>query len=217
MGQTLLRQERSRATRIAIMSAAERLWAATEFDSVSVEQVCIEAGISKGLFYFYFPKKEHLLVMLLFARIRPRGDEMRALLESQATTLELCQSVAALIEKRVKKMKKHLVRRAIEESFQQYAEIGKLEGGNRSLRWYFGPIFERGLARGDVHESWDLEILITMLGWAVLQGILFWSRKLLADSELADDLKMRAELVVNGGATQSRAKRKRNSKLQLEN
>jgi AcrR family transcriptional regulator len=191
------------------MSAAEKLWSAAEFDSVSVEQVCNEAGVSKGLFYFYFPKKEHLLVMLFFARMLPRGSEMQPILVSNGTTLELCESVVLLIAKRVKKLRKHLVRRAIEESFQHYERIGKLEGGNRALRSYFEPIIERGIERGEVHQSWDPEVLITVLGWAILQGMHLWSRRLVADGELGEHLKMRAELIVNGGATPSRAIRKR--------
>lgn len=50
-----LQQKRSKETRHALVVAAERLWRERDFDEVGIEEISAEVGVSKGLFYFYFP------------------------------------------------------------------------------------------------------------------------------------------------------------------
>lgn len=202
MNKALLQQERSRASRRAIMNAADKLWARHAFDSISVEQVCLEAGVAKGSFYFYFPKKEHLLVMLVFSRFLPHENELEELLATGKTTAELCQMLGALVAERAAKMQRHMVRRGIEESFQHHARIAQLEGGNRRLSWFYRPIFERGLKRAEVAASWDLDVLCSMISWATLQALLVWSIGRGSAAELKASMRQRIELVSNGARTE---------------
>ena len=74
-----LQQDRPRTTRPAIIDAAEVLWSEKDFDSVPMEDVCQKAGVAKGT--FYFPRKEHLLVMLAFSRTLLREAQLKTLLE----------------------------------------------------------------------------------------------------------------------------------------
>ena len=195
MGRAVLSQERSRATRLAIMNIAEDLWRRHGFDEVSVEQVCAKAGVAKGTFYFYFPRKEHLLVMLVRARMAPPESELRALLDSDLGTVEVCAEMASAIARRARKLDKRLVKRGVEEAFRHYRDIGKLHESDRALRWYFDPVFERGRARGDVHPGWDMETLAGTAGWTMLQGVMMWAVGVTSDRDLAANLRERAELL----------------------
>lgn len=60
-----LAQERSRATRKGIVSAALRLWTARGFDDgyeiTTVDEIAESAGMSRATVYYYFPKKEDIL------------------------------------------------------------------------------------------------------------------------------------------------------------
>jgi AcrR family transcriptional regulator len=172
---------------------------------VSVSDICEEAGVAKGSFYFYFPRKEHLLVMLVFARMTPRESEIHALLESHLNTTQVCSEIAAIIATRARQLEKSLVQRGVEESFQHYREIGRLPGGDRNMRWYFHPVFVRGRERGEVLPGWDLETLATTMGWAILQGILFWSSNVVRDAHFEANLRQRAELIANGAGTSRKA------------
>jgi AcrR family transcriptional regulator len=205
MKRATLQQERSRATRKAIMEAAEKLWRTRDVDSVAVSDICDEAKVAKGSFYFYFPRKEHLLVMLVFARMTPRDSEIHALLESRLDTVRICSEVAAIIAARTSRLPKPLVQRGVAESFGHYREILKLPGGDRNMRWYFQPILARGRERGDVHADWDVETLATTMGWAILQGILFWSTNVVRDAQFEANLRQRAELIASGAGTTRRA------------
>jgi AcrR family transcriptional regulator len=183
------------------MSVAEDLWRTHGFDEVSVEQVCAGAGVAKGTFYFYFPRKEHLLVMLVRARMAPAETELHALLQSDLPTAQVCAEVAGAIARRARKLDKGLVKRGVEEAFRHYRDIGKLHESDRALRWYFDPIFERGQARGDVDSSWNMETLAGTAGWAMLQGVLLWASGVIPDRDLVANLRERAELLGVSAAT----------------
>jgi AcrR family transcriptional regulator len=201
MARAKLQQDRSRATRRAITLAAEELWSSANFDDVSVEAVCQKAGVAKGTFYFYFPRKEHLLVMLVFGRMLPRESDLQRWLESGQTTAALCAELVAGIAERVRRMRPHLVLRAVEESFSRRGEIGKLTGGGRSIRTYAEPIFARGVARGEVNGAWHSDILAGSLGWSILQELYLWGAGRTPDPTLEANLRQRAELIANGAGT----------------
>lgn len=198
MARAVLEQERSRATRKSIMVAAEEIWRTNGFDGVSVDDVCLAAGIAKGTFYFYFPRKEHLLVMLVFARMMPLQSEVHKLLESRLDTISVCSEFAAMIADRAQTLPKQLIGRGIEAAFRHYREVAKLPGGERNLRWHLHPVFVRGQERGEVRRSWDPETLGATMGWAILQGVLFWSNELVDDADFEDNLRQRAELIASG-------------------
>jgi AcrR family transcriptional regulator len=200
MSKATLQQERSRATRKAIMAAAEELWRTRGFDSVSVDDVCQTAGVAKGTFYFYFARKEHLLVMLVFSKLYPRESEVQTLLESEKTTIDVCREIATAIADRAVKLDPSLTWRAIDLSFASYQDIAKLEGGDRYLRDYLLPVFLRGQQRGEIVGDWDPNTIAPMLAWSLLQGVNFWGRGAISTEDLADNLCQRTELIARGAA-----------------
>lgn len=185
-------QQRSKETRQSIMDAAERLWRTHEFDSVSVGDVCNEAGVAKGTFYLYFPRKEHLLVMLVFARISLRPSERDRMCKTNMTTFEVLQESAMLIARRSKLLPKHLLRRGVEASFQYFEEIRQLPDSQPSLRFTLLPILERGLARGEI-EDWNLDLLSMTIGWSLLQGVLHWSTGRITERMFFSQMRERVE------------------------
>ncbi len=207
MAKARLQQERSRATRRAIVAAAEALWKTRDFDSVSVDDICQTAGVAKGTFYFYFPRKEHLLVMLVFGRMFPRQAELDELLTSDQTTAGITAELLATVGRNARKLDKDLVRRAIEESMRYYRDINTLDGGERSLRWYLMPVLERGVKRREVDMSWDLPVVAMTLGWSTLQAALLWATDVIPTRGLEASLRRRAELIVAGAAQPRRAEK----------
>jgi AcrR family transcriptional regulator len=200
MARARLRQERSRASRKAIVTAADELWRARDFDAVPVEEVCLRAGVAKGSFYFYFPRKEHLLVQLVFGRFLPREAVLQGWLAGGLSTGEICAAFVSGLGAQARRLPPRLVLRAVEESFAHYREIEKLEGGDRSLRYYLAPIFARGVARGEVRPEWDIPVLAGTLGWGVLQELFLWGEGKTADRDLIPNLRQRAQLLVAAGA-----------------
>ncbi len=58
-------QQRSEETRTKIMSSAVNLFAVRGYTAASVDNICKEAGVSKGAFYHHFESKQALFLALL--------------------------------------------------------------------------------------------------------------------------------------------------------
>jgi AcrR family transcriptional regulator len=58
-------QQRSEETRAKIMESAIKLFSNQGFNKASVDDICKEAGISKGAFYHHFKSKQELFLALL--------------------------------------------------------------------------------------------------------------------------------------------------------
>ena len=58
-------QQRSEETRMKIMDSAIKLFSRRGFNAASVDDICEEAGISKGAFYHHFESKQALFLALL--------------------------------------------------------------------------------------------------------------------------------------------------------
>lgn len=58
-------QQRSEETRAKILEAALKLFSARGYNKASVDDICKEAGISKGAFYHHFKSKQALFLALL--------------------------------------------------------------------------------------------------------------------------------------------------------
>jgi AcrR family transcriptional regulator len=58
-------QQRSEETRTKILDSAVKLFSTRGFSAASVDDICAEAGISKGAFYHHFASKQALFLALL--------------------------------------------------------------------------------------------------------------------------------------------------------
>jgi AcrR family transcriptional regulator len=58
-------QQRSEETRARIIDSAMKLFSSRGYNTTSVDDICAEAGISKGAFYHHFESKQALFLALL--------------------------------------------------------------------------------------------------------------------------------------------------------
>jgi AcrR family transcriptional regulator len=58
-------QQRSEETRTRILESAAKLFSNNGYNKASVDDICEEAGISKGAFYHHFKSKQELFLALL--------------------------------------------------------------------------------------------------------------------------------------------------------
>jgi AcrR family transcriptional regulator len=57
-------QQRSEETRARLLQAASKQFSTNGYDAASVDEICAEAGVSKGAFYHHFPSKQAVFLAL---------------------------------------------------------------------------------------------------------------------------------------------------------
>jgi len=78
-------QQRTDATRKALIQAARQIFARDGFEASRIEEIAASAGHTRGAFYAHFESKEELFFALLEQEANRRLDEMRAIIERQPT------------------------------------------------------------------------------------------------------------------------------------
>jgi len=91
----MAREEKKRATREALYTAALDLIRERGYGAVSVEEITARAGTAKGTFYRYFPTKAHVVAEWYEQMLRPRTVEHTPGL-SEALDLILSDRLALL-------------------------------------------------------------------------------------------------------------------------
>lgn len=75
-GEKLTRKQQAEATRRKLADMALRLFASRGYDQVVVDDICREAGVSKGTFYVHFASKDQVLVEEFLALDRSYLDTL---------------------------------------------------------------------------------------------------------------------------------------------
>jgi AcrR family transcriptional regulator len=82
------------------MDAAWRCVATRGFQSLTVDEICAEAGVSKGAFYIYFAQKQDLLLALLEADAAGMDEVMRELQHAHMSGVERLRRFARTMVER---------------------------------------------------------------------------------------------------------------------
>jgi AcrR family transcriptional regulator len=193
-----LEQERSRRTKAALVAAAERLWGEQGVDAVTVAQLCGQAGVSKGLFYFYFASKEDLLVELLLADADQVAVSVGQAVEAGDPIDQVLQKGLAVMARRAQRHPRHLLARAIAEWFAALERHAGIRIGHTPLQTTFTLAFAHGQQRGEVESALSPDELGGLLEWALLGAELEWAMSTNRQPSLVKRLWSRAELVLRG-------------------
>ncbi len=78
-------QQRTDATRKALLQAARRIFARDGFEAARLEEIAASTGHTRGAFYAHFENKEELFFALLEQESSQRLDELRAVIERAPT------------------------------------------------------------------------------------------------------------------------------------
>jgi AcrR family transcriptional regulator len=85
-------EETRRRRRTELMDAAWRCLARKGYRDLTVDDVCVEAGVSKGSFYGYFESKKHMLTSLLEEDDASLDASMEELGRARLTSVERLRS-----------------------------------------------------------------------------------------------------------------------------
>jgi AcrR family transcriptional regulator len=93
-------QQRSEETRIKIIESAIKLFSSRGYNKASVDDICEEAGISKGAFYHHFESKQALFLALLDGWLQAIDNAIEASKDMTApeTLMQMTQAFPYIFE-----------------------------------------------------------------------------------------------------------------------
>lgn len=168
-------QQRSEETRQRIMEAAANRFGSTGYAAASVDDICAEAGVSKGAFYHHFPSKQSLFLALMNAWLNlidlgMEGFRKDTVPETLVEMTNLLPGVFAAAEDRLpmflefwlQASRDKKVWKAIIAPYHHYQE-------------HFAKLVEEGIAEGSlkpVDPQVAAQVIVSLAVGLVLQGVL---------------------------------------------
>ena len=98
MGQDRQHTEHGNERKQQLLEAAQRLFGSRGYARTRIADICAEAGVAKGLFYWYFPTKESLFVELVHSmRLQLRRAQAAAMHDGADPITRIRQGTEASI------------------------------------------------------------------------------------------------------------------------
>jgi AcrR family transcriptional regulator len=197
-----LLQDRSLRSRSALVDAATELWRDRTVDDVKVAEICVAAGASKGLFYFYFDSRDALAAELLADDADVVADAVDVAIDARATFDELLRTAVTTLGRRAQRRPRHVLAVAIPEWVRADLAADSQGGLHVPLADTFARIVEFGRRprRGSptVPESVDASEAGQLLADAAVLAVHQWAVHDRRQPSLARRLSGRIDLVVHG-------------------
>lgn len=198
-GTAKLAQERSRATRKKIISAALRLWTERGFDegfeTTTVDEIAERSGVSRASVYYYFPKKEDILREIAWATAEQIHElSLRSLMSGQPVE-QVMGDIMQQLGEMVAKSPKAAVRRMLQIR-DQAPEIISRDSATGGMTRAFSVVVAHAQEAGELPRAVGAIETAEMISSIVMGCISKWS--IVEDMDLPHTLRLRVAIVLAG-------------------
>jgi AcrR family transcriptional regulator len=165
-------QARSRETKRSLVAAAMALWRAHGYARTTVADICRAAGVSKALFYFYFPRKEDVLFEVGVLSTDTAHHAAKEMLGKPYEVEAVVTAVLTSLEHTMSSSPPELIIEAILEGYRQ-----ALAGHDHLERTsvIFAEVFERAQRDDKLPEHVDVDHLANVAQSLVSEGARHWA------------------------------------------
>ena len=162
------------------------LWRTNGYAKTTVADICRAAGVSRALFYFYFPAKEDVLFEVGVISTRTAQKTMRSLLQTDYDVDEVIANGLRSIERSMARNPRELIIETILEGYRHEHRI--LAGDERTDADVdmFGELFAQAQADGKLAPHIDVRHLSHLAGMHVSEGVRHWACGSFGDRSFAD-------------------------------
>lgn len=168
-------QKRAEETRGRILDAAVRKFSIAGYDAASVDDICAEAGVSKGAFYHHFPTKQAVFLALMQGWLGVIDMNMEAVNagtvpETLIKMTDLLPGVFAAAEDRLPMFLEFWLQASRDETVWK-AVIAPY----RHYQEHFARLVDAGIAEGTLRPTDSQaasQIIVSLAVGLVLQGVL---------------------------------------------
>jgi len=168
-------QQRDEETRGRILDAAVKKFAIAGYDAASVDEICAEAGVSKGAFYHHFPTKQAVFLALMQGWLAMIDMGMEAVRketvpETLVTMTNLLPGVFAAAENRLPMFLEFWLQASRDETVWK-----AIIAPYRHYQEYFSKLIHDGMGEGSlkpVDSQVAAQVVVSLAVGLVLQGVL---------------------------------------------
>jgi AcrR family transcriptional regulator len=177
---------KSHETKRMLVQAAMALWRTNGYASTTVADICTAAGVSKALFYFYFPRKEDVLFEVGVMSTMSAQRTMHALLDKPYEVEAVIAAALTTLEQSMARNPHELVIEAILEGYRHEHRI-LAEGAPPDLAAdMFTELFTRARADGKLGAEVDVAHLAYLAQTMVSEGARHWAAGAFGERSFAD-------------------------------
>ena len=176
-------QARSHQTKRSLVAAAMALWRANGYAGTTVADICRAAGVSKALFYFYFPRKEDVLFEVGVVSTDAAHAVATAMLAKPYEVPTVITAVLASLEDTMRRSTPELIIEAIIEGYRQ-----ALAGHDHLERTsvIFAEVFAKAQHDGKLPAHVDVEHVANVAQSLVGEGARHWAAGAYGDRSFAE-------------------------------
>jgi AcrR family transcriptional regulator len=165
-------QARSHETKRSLVAAATALWRANGYARTTVADICRAAGVSKALFYFYFPRKEDVLFEVGVLSTDAAHARARDVVRKPYKVPSVITAVLASLEETMRTSTPELLLEAILEGYRQ-AAAGRDHLERTSV--IFAEVFQKAQDDGKLPADLDVEHVANVAQSLVSEGARHWA------------------------------------------
>ena len=151
------------------------LWRTNGYAKTTVADICRAAGVSRALFYFYFPAKEDVLFEVGLLSTLAAQKTVRAQLETDYEVDAVIAKALRSLERSMARNPRELIIETILEGYRQEHRILCGERTYAADADMFGELFTKAQADGKLSPNVDIRHLSRVAQMHVSEGVRHWA------------------------------------------
>jgi AcrR family transcriptional regulator len=168
------------------VQAAMALWRTNGYAKTTVADICRAAGVSRGLFYFYFPAKEDILFEVGVLSTLAAQKTVRSLLDTDYEVEAVIAQALRSLERSMARNPRELIIETILEGYRHEHRILSGAEQNEIDTGIFGELFAKAQQDGKLADDVDVGHLSYVAGMHVSEGVRHWALGIFGDRTFAD-------------------------------
>ena len=152
------------------------LWRTNGYAKTTVADICRAAGVSRALFYFYFPAKEDVLFEVGLLSTRSAQKRVQSLLNTDYEVMPVITEALRSLERSMVRNPPDLIIETILEGYRHEHRLLAGDADQEALTAdMFGELFTRAQADGKLAAHIDAAHLSHLVQILVSEGVRHWA------------------------------------------